>query len=113
MLPRYYTERVKLRRKYIKLSLVADVLQQIICTIKIRRAPTRHDSIDFRPLITKTSELVPLSVVTADKAYDSEENHVLVRDVLHALSVIPARYEHVPIRKDTWEIQETNETWLF
>lgn len=41
-----------------------------------------------------------LSVITADKAYDSEEdNHVLVRDVLHALSVIPARYEHVPIRK--------------
>ena len=95
----YYTERVKLRRKYIKLSLAADVLQQIICTIKIRRAPTRHDSIDFRPLITKISELVPLSVVTADKAYDSEKNHVLVRDVLHALSVIPARYEHVPIRK--------------
>ena len=95
----YYTERVKLRRKYIKLSLAADVLQQIICTIKIRRAPTRHDSIDFRPLITKISELVPLSVVTADKGYDSEDNHVLVRDVLHALSVIPARYEHVPIRK--------------
>ena len=93
------TERVKLRRKYIKLSLAADVLQQIICTIKIRRAPTRHDSIDFRPLITKISELIPLSVVTADKAYDSEKNHVLVRDVLHALSVIPARYEHVPIRK--------------
>ena len=40
----------------------------------------------FRPLIIKISELVPLSVVTADKAYDSEEdNHVLVRDVLHAL----------------------------
>ena len=95
----YYTERAKLRRKYIKLSLAADVLQQIICTIKIRRAPTRHDNIDFRPLITKISELVPLSVVTADKGYDSEDNHVLVRDVLHALSVIPARYEHVPIRK--------------
>jgi len=95
----YYTERIKLRRKYIKLSLAADVLQQIICTIKIRRAPTRHDSIDFRPLITKVSELVPLSVVTADKAYDSEKNHELVRDILHALSVIPARYEHVPIRK--------------
>ena len=95
----YYTERAKLRRKYIKLSLAADVLQQIICTIKIRRAPTRHDSIDFRPLITKISELVPLSVVTADKGYDSEDNHVLVRDVLDALSVIPARYEHVPIRK--------------
>src|SRR6478672_9789009 len=54
----------------------------------------------FRPLIIKLSESVQLSVVTADKAYDSEEdNHVLVRDVLHALSVIPARYEHVPIWK--------------
>ena len=52
----YYTERIKLRRKYIKLSLAADVLQQIICTIKIRRAPTRHDNIDFRPLIIKLSE---------------------------------------------------------
>ena len=97
----YYTERAKLRRrrKYIKLSLAADVLQQIICTIKIRRAPTRHDNIDFRPLIIRLSESVQLSVVTADKAYDSEDNHVLVRDILHAFSVIPARYEHVPIRK--------------
>ena len=95
----YYTERAKLRRrKYIKLSLAAEVLQQIICTIKIRRAPTRHDNIDFGPLITKTSESLPLSVVIGDKAYDSEVNHILVRDVLHALSVIPARYEHVPIR---------------
>jgi hypothetical protein len=42
---------------------------------------------------------VQLSVVTADKAYDNEDNHVLVREVIHALSVIPARYEHVPILK--------------
>ena len=43
---------------------------------------------------------MPLSVVTADdKGYDSEDNHILVRDVLHAISVIPARYEHVPVRK--------------
>ncbi|HYA84634.1 MAG TPA: IS5 family transposase [Candidatus Bathyarchaeia archaeon] len=95
----YYAERAKLRRKYIKLSLAAEVLQQIICTIKIRRAPTRHDNIDFGPLITKTSEILPLSVVIGDKAYDSEVNHILVREILHALSVIPARYEHVPIRK--------------
>ena len=84
------------------LSIGADVLlQQIICTIKIRRAlPTRHDNIDFRPIITtRTSEILPLSVVTADKGYDSsEDNHLLVREDLHAFSsVIPARYEHVPI----------------
>jgi hypothetical protein len=43
----YYVERTGLRRKYTKLSIGADVLQQIICTIKIRRAPTRHDNVDF------------------------------------------------------------------
>jgi hypothetical protein len=93
----YYTERTGLRRKYAKLSIGADVLQQIICTIKIRRAPTRHDNIDFRPLITRTSNILPLSVVTGHKGYDSEENHLLVREHLHAFSIIPARYEHVPI----------------
>ena len=74
-------------------------MQQIICTIKIRRAPTRHDTIDFQPLITKTSEILPLSVVIGDKGYDSEDNHVLVRDILDGFSVIPARYEQVPIRR--------------
>jgi hypothetical protein len=77
------------------------VLQQIICTIKIRRAPTtRHDNIDFRPIITKISNIIPLSVATADKGYDSEKNHVLVRDLLHGLSIIPSWYEHVPIWKN-------------
>ena len=69
-----------------------------ICTIKIRRAPTtRHDSIDFRQIIIRTSDILPLSVVTGDKGYDSEDNHLLVRERLHAFSIIPARYEHVPI----------------
>ena len=68
----YYTERTGFRRKYAKLSIGADVLQQIICTIKIRRAPTRHDNIDFKPILTRIAEILPLSVVTADKGYDSE-----------------------------------------
>ena len=72
-------------------------MQQIICTIKIRRAPTRHDNIDFKPIITRASNILPLSVVTADKGYDSEDNHLLVRDYLNAFSIIPARYERVPI----------------
>ena len=41
-------------------------------------------------------------MVTADKAYDSEDNHLLVREQLGAFSVIPARYaryEHVPMWK--------------
>ena len=75
-----------------------DLLQQIIlCNIKIRRAPTRHDTIDFKPLVKRIANIIPLSVVTADKAYDSEDNHLLVREELYAFSVIPARYEHVPV----------------
>ena len=85
------------KKKICKIIYGADLLQQIICTIKIRRAPTRHDNMDFRPIITRISEILPLSVVTADKGYDSEDNHELVRETLHALSLIPARYEHVPI----------------
>jgi len=46
----YYTERTGLRRKYAKLSIWADVLQQIICNIRIKRAPTRHDNIDLDQL---------------------------------------------------------------
>ncbi|MGA8911809.1 MAG: hypothetical protein WB443_03010 [Nitrososphaeraceae archaeon] len=68
-----------------KLSVGADMLKQIIiCTIKISRAPKRHDNIDFQPLIiTRTAEIRPLSIIIAvvcDKGYDSEKNHVLVRE---------------------------------
>jgi hypothetical protein len=60
----YYAERTNLRRrrrrrKYIKLSLGADILKQIICIIKIRRAPKRHDNIDFQPLIIKIAKTLP------------------------------------------------------
>jgi hypothetical protein len=53
-----------------------------MCDIKIRRAPKRHDTIDFQPIIENISEIVPVSVVVADKGYDSEQNHVIVRDAL-------------------------------
>jgi hypothetical protein len=54
--------------------------QVIICTIKIRRAPVRHDdNVDFKPLVEKAAAIMPLSVLVADKGYDSsEDNHVLV-----------------------------------
>jgi hypothetical protein len=70
-----------------------------MCDIKIRRAPKRHDTIDFQPIIENISEIVPVSVVVADKGYDSEQNHVIVRDNIHAFSVIPARFKHIPIWK--------------
>ena len=65
-------------KKYAKLSIrAADILKQIICKIKIRRAPTKHDNIDFKPIITtRIAKIKSLSVVVADKSYDSENNHV-------------------------------------
>jgi hypothetical protein len=105
----YYTYRAKLmsKKKWVKLSIGADMIKQIICKIKIiRRAPTtRHDNnIDFKPIVTKTTtaQIKPLlSIVVADKGYDSEENHELIRDKLHAYSIIPPRYqlEEVPVWK--------------
>jgi hypothetical protein len=102
----------ELRRKFGKIILFIDrarqhhrsimvrrYIKQSKGVMKVRRSPTRHDNIDFRPIITKISSIIPLSVVTADKGYDSEESHVLVRDLLHGLSIIPTRYEHVPIWK--------------
>jgi hypothetical protein len=77
-----------LRNSRIPLSIGADVLQQIICNLRIRRAPTRHDNTDFKPITIRISDILPLCVVTADKGYDSEDNHRLV---------IPACYERVPI----------------
>ena len=88
------------------------MLQQIICTIKIRRAPTRHDNMDFRPIITRISEILPLSVVTADKGYDSEDNHLLVRES-SCIQCYSTRYEHVPIWRTRDKFQKADETWLF
>jgi hypothetical protein len=75
----YYTYRVKSTKKYAKLSIGVDVLKQIICNIKIRRDPTRHDNVDFGLIVTKISKIEKLSIFVADKGYDSEDNHVLLR----------------------------------
>ena len=45
------------------------------------------------------SEIKKLSAVVADREYDSEQNHVLVRQKLCGYSVIPARNVEVPVWK--------------
>ena len=83
------------------MSIGADVLKQIVCSIKDWSNPTRHDNIDFAPIVTRISKIKPLSVVfVADKGYDSEDNHVMIREKLKGFSVISPRHEKdVPIRK--------------
>ena len=55
----YYIEGTEARRKYAKLSIGADVLKQIIWNIRIRRAPTRHDNIDFKPIVKRIANILP------------------------------------------------------
>jgi hypothetical protein len=57
----YYTNRAKLRKRYAKLSFGADVLKQIIRNVKVRRTPTRHDNIDFKPIVTIIAKINPIS----------------------------------------------------
>ncbi len=107
----YYTARSKLRSKYAKLSIGADVLAQIICSIKVRRGPTRHDNVDFKPIIIKMSEIKKLSAVVADRGYDSEQNHVLVRQKLCGYSIIPARNVEVSVWKTRGRYRKKMKRW--
>ena len=92
----YYTDRARIRKRYIKLSIGVELREQIACSLKIRRAP-KHDAVDFKPIMERASNIMPLSIVVADKGYDSEANHEFVREELDTVSIIPARYEDVPI----------------
>ena len=49
--------------------------------------------------MTRISKIKSLSVVVADKAYDSEDNHISCKKNLKGFTVIPSRYEHVPVWK--------------
>ena len=60
--------------------------------MKIRTAPT-YDTLDFKPIMERTSNITSLSIVVADKFYDSEAIHEFVREELDAVSIITARYE--------------------
>ena len=58
----YYTDKVNLhKKKYLKLSTGVEVLSQIdsIFYQDKERAPTRHDTIDFQPIVERTSEILP------------------------------------------------------
>ena len=89
---KYYVWRIKgrTRRKFfMKDSIVVDTDRQIILSNYSRISPS-HDNRDFKPLIKKTRKRVDIVLVTADKGYDDESNHKLVRS-MNATCIIPVR----------------------
>ena len=83
-------------RRFIKLTIGAELRTQIVTSIKVRRGPA-NDNKDFEPVVRRAHALRPIKVGIGDKGFDAEKNHELLRDELHAMSIIPARYEDVPV----------------
>jgi hypothetical protein len=57
----YYTDKAKLHNKYLKLSTGVEILSHIDSMFyqDKERAPTRHNTIDFQPIVERTSEILP------------------------------------------------------
>ena len=83
-------------KRFIKLTIGAELRTQIVTSIKVRRGPA-NDNRDFRPVVRRAHAIKPIGLGIGDKGFDAEKNHELLRDELHARSIIPARYEDVPV----------------
>ena len=83
-------------RRFLKLTIGVELRTQLVTAIKLRRGPA-NDNRDFEPVVRKAHEIKPIRVGIGDKGYDDEDNHELLRDELGAMSIIPARYQDVPI----------------
>ena len=83
-------------RRFIKLTIGAELRTQIVTSIKVRRGPA-NDNRDFEPVVRRAHRIKPIGLGIGDKGFDAEKNHELLRDELHAMSIIPARYEDVPV----------------
>ena len=84
------------KRRFLKLTIGAELRTQLVTSIKLRRGPS-NDNRDFEPVVRKAHSIKPIRIGIGDKGYDDEENHELLRNELHADSIIPARCEDVPV----------------
>ena len=82
---KHYEKRAALHsyRRYVKLSISADLGKQLIMKQSIHKSP-RHDNKDFMILMHN----VKAKAVCADKGYDSNENHRFIMQDLKAKSLI-------------------------
>ncbi len=87
------------RKRFMKHILSIDSDSQAIIVSESRRSCI-NDNITFKPILQKTKDIIDVDNATADKGYDSEENHRFAHREIGANSVIPLRYE-VPLRRTT------------
>jgi hypothetical protein len=77
-------------RHWCKWTVVIDVLRRCVLAQAARQGPY-NDCATLRPLVSAAHEVTPVGLVLADAEFDSERNHLHVRDVIGADSVIPAK----------------------
>ncbi len=87
------------RKKYIYVQIMVELRTQMPIAVLITRKPA-DDYNKFEPVAKKVIKLgKDIKLVVLDKGYDAEKVHEFIREVMNALSIIPARYENVAIHR--------------
>lgn len=77
-------------RRWAKWVVVVDVQRRMILAQTAKYGPT-NDSATLRPLVGAAACAGEIEFVLADAEFDSELNHIYVRDQIGAAAVIPAK----------------------